>query len=125
MFTETKPTDPIPYPIRVVKPGSIKEPDRLFNQLAKEIGDKYKQVGIDLGLTFQNQQNALETGPYANAQADQRALKMLNLWQKQSPDKDFTYSILATALENNSLQRSADKYCYMDPPGIYIVVYVF
>ena len=108
---------------RVVKPGSINNPDIMFKELAQDIGNKYTQVGIDLGLTFQDQQNALDTGPYAMLPADQRALKMLNLWREQSLDKDFTYSILATALENNRLKRSAEKYCYMDHPGIYLSMF--
>ena len=104
---------------RVVRPGSINNPDIMFKELAQDIGKKYTQVGIDLGLTFQYQENALDTGIYAMLPADQRALKMLNLWRDKSPDKDFTYSVLATALEKNDLQRFADKYCYMDHPGMF------
>ena len=115
-----KPTDTIPSPIRVVKPGSIKEPDSLFNQLAKNIGDKYKQVGIDLGLTFMDLHNQLETGHTLMLPANEKALKMLMLWRDNSLEKDFTYVILATALENHGLTSFADKHCYMDHSGRYI-----
>ena len=110
-----------------MKPGSIEEPDRLFKDLAQEIGAKYEEVGIDLSLTFRDLHNALDTGSSATLPAHKKALNMLMLWRDKSPEKDFTYAILATALEKNELQRFADKYCYMDHSGryIYIVVYVF
>ena len=103
---------------RVLKPGSIKDPDPLLKELAQGIGGKYNEVGIDLGLMFKDLQNALETGPSMMLPANQKALQMLNLWRDKTPEMDFTYSILATALEKNGLQRLANKHCYMDHPDI-------
>ena len=100
-----------------VKPGSIENPDRLFNDLGKEILDKYISVGKDLGLSENDLKNELNSGMMRSMNDSLKATKMLHLWQQSVPEEEFTYKELATALKKNKLVPSADKYCYT--PGIY------
>ena len=95
-----------------MKSGAIKSPDRLFKDMSKDIGDKYEDVGIDLGVEYQTLQNELETVQYNTLPANRKAMKMLHLWKDNTTEGDFTYSKLANALEKNGLKRCADKYCY-------------
>ena len=96
---------------REVKPGQITESDSWFNELSKHIGEKYSDIGYELGLGFDCLQNELESGIYKMKQADEKAMKMLQLWKK-SATKKFTYAVLAAALEKYGLKHYAEQYCY-------------
>ena len=96
---------------REVKPGRITDSDRLFNELSKHIGKKYSDIGYELGLGYDCLENELETGIYEMKPADKKAMKMLQLWKK-SATKEFTYAVLAAALEKWELKSCAEKYCY-------------
>ena len=98
---------------RVVKPGQITDPDRLFNYLSVHIGKNYDKIGYELGLTHDVVHNALETGVFQMYSADKKAMKMLQLWKKSATEENFTYAVLAAALEKKGLTRCAEKYCYI------------
>ena len=95
-----------------MKPGKITDSDRLFMNLSTEICNKYIEVGIELGLTSKSLINELETGVMQMQPGNRKALKMLQLWRDSVVDKDLTYSVLATALENQGYRRLANKYCF-------------
>ena len=96
---------------KVVKTGPIKDPDRLFNNVAMDIGSKYKEVGVDLGLSYKRLENELDSGVLAMQPASKKAFKMLQLWKDSVAEEDSTYSKLAAALEKNDLNRCASMYC--------------
>ena len=99
-------------PQKVVKSGQITSSDRLFNDIAVELCEKYYEVGLELGLQGKVLTNELETGKFTMQQGSKKALKMLQLW-RDNVDKDkCTYSVLAAALEKRGFQRCADEYCY-------------
>ena len=101
---------------RVVRPGSIKNPDQLFNDLAPKIGMNYPEVGVSLGLDETTLTNELDSGVVMMYPANKKAMKMLKLWQRSVAERDCTYKALAAALEKYKI--NADAFCYMDsPPG--------
>ena len=77
-----------------MKSGPIKDLDRLFNNMSKDIGDKYGSVGINLGVTYQTLQKELETVRFNMLPVNEKAMKMLYLWKDNTPEGDFTYSSL-------------------------------
>ena len=95
-----------------MKPGQITDSDRLFNDIAVYISDKYLELGIELGLPGQVLTNELETGILKMKIGSKKALKMLQLWRDSVDEDDCTYSVLAAALEKYGFQRCANKYCY-------------
>ena len=95
-----------------MKSGQITDPDRLFKDLAELIFDKYTEIGIDLGLKISVLTNELETGEVRMLKGSRKALKMLQLWQQSVTKGEFTYSVLAAALEKNGHRNCAYKYCY-------------
>ena len=97
---------------KVVKSGQITDPDRLFNNLSVHICTKYKEIGLELGLRNEVLTNELETGILEMATGSKKALKMLELWRQSVKAEDFTYSMLAAALEKQGFQCYAHKYCY-------------
>ena len=96
----------------MLKSGPITDPDRLFNDLSIHIGDKYMQIGNELGLQYNYLENELHTEALTIKPTNQKAMKMLHLWHKYVVDDNFTYSVLAAALEKHGLRRCADEYCY-------------
>ena len=108
---------------KILKSGAIK--DSLFEEMSQDIGDKYKEVGVNLGLSYKYLQNELDTGHSKMLSASKKAQNMLNLWKENAKVCEFTYSVLAGALEKTNLIRCADKFCYIweANPGIYIIVY--
>ena len=100
---------------KVVIPGQINDPDRMFNDLSFIIHDKYMEIGVDLGLDYDYLHNQLETsGVSVKETGNKKAMKMLKLWQ-QFINKDlFTYSVLATTLKKYSFHDTAYKFCYTD-----------
>ena len=97
-----------------VKSGQIVDPDRLFNDLSFVISEKYKAIGVDLGLNYQLLCNELETGKYEMKRGNEKAMKMLQMWQQSSSQSEdrFTYSVLATALEKYGFNEAAREFCY-------------
>ena len=97
---------------KFVKSGQITDSDRLFNDLAVHISDKYEEIGTELGLPNYILKNELETGKYVFEQGNKKAMRMLQLWKDQSSVENFTYSKLAAALEKFGFHRYAHEYCY-------------
>ena len=99
-----------------VKSGEITAPDRLFNDLAFYISEKYEVIGVELGLNYKSLCNELETGKYAMSKGNEKAMKMLQMWQESiRHDEDhFTYSVLATALEKYGFHNAACRFCYTE-----------
>ena len=95
-----------------MKFGQITDPDRLFKDLAEFIFDEYTEIGIELGLKINVLTNELETGEIKMLKGSRKAIKMLQLWQRSVGEEDFTYSVLAAALEKQGFQNCANKYCY-------------
>ena len=80
--------------------------------MSKDIGDKFEDVGIDLGVAYQTLQNELEMVQFNTLPVNKKAMKMLHLWKDITTEEDLTYSKLAAALEKYDLTHCADKYCY-------------
>ena len=94
-----------------MKSDQIRDPDRLFNNIAEKIATKPKEIGIELGLAISVLTNELETGEMRMKTGSKQALKMLELWQKSTNEDDLTYSVLAAALKKHGFVDCADKYC--------------
>ena len=97
-----------------MKLGQIKDPDRLFNNLAPHVYPMYMEIGIELGLKARVLKDKLETGGFASLQGSKKALEMFQLWQQSITEDDLTYSVLAAALEKHGFQCCAHKYCYVN-----------
>ena len=100
-----------------MKSSKITNPDRLFNDLSIDICDKYTEIGLELGLEGKVLRNELETGKFTMQQGNKKAIKMLQLWQQSVDEDNFTYSVLAAALEKHGFRSSAYKYCYISSIG--------
>ena len=96
-----------------MKSGQITNPDRLFNDLAVDIADKYTEIGIELGLEDKVLENELESGRFMMLTGSKKALKMLQLWRQSVYERNLTYKVLAAALEKHGKGNCADKYCYI------------
>ena len=103
-----------------MKSGQITDPDRLFNNLAIYIHSKYMEIGIELGLKIEVLTNELETGIFMMLPGNRKAIKMLQLWQQSVTKDDFTYSVLAAALEKHGFRSCAYEYCYSNTRGNHI-----
>ena len=95
-----------------VKSGQITSPDRLFNDLALMICDKYMEIGVELGLKRKSLYNELETGLFAMKRGNEKAVKMLEMWQQFTSEDHFTYSVLANALKKYGFNDAAREFCY-------------
>ena len=97
----------------MLKPSPIQESDVLFKELAIHIGTKYKEVGVNLGLSYTKMDNEVDTPLLMQSSPSKRAVKMLQLWKDSVAEREFTYAKLATALVDNGLKRYADIHCYI------------
>ena len=95
-----------------MKSGQITDPDCLFNNLAIYIHSKYMEIGIELGLKIDVLRNELETGQFMMLPGNRKALQMLQLWQQSVTKDNFTYSVLAAALEKHGFGSCAYEHCY-------------
>ena len=96
---------------KIVKPGPITD-DKLFNDMALDISDKYEEVGLELGIPYKVLRSELESGPFMMMQGHKKATRMLNLWRDAQGEDGCTYKVLAAALEKQGLRRCAQNYCY-------------
>lgn len=93
-------------------PGSITDHNRLFNDLAMDIADKYGEVGLELGIPYKVLRSELESGALMMLQSHKKATRMLQLWKDTVDEDGCTYEVLATALEKHGLKRCAQEHCY-------------
>lgn len=94
---------------RMVKRGKIRD-ETILMDIAKDVLEKYEEVGVYLGLSSKSIRNELssESGQPLN----KKAFHMLLLWKDRKGD-DFTYAALAKALEAAGLNSCAVEYCYI------------
>ena len=97
---------------KILKTGQITDPDRLFNDIAIVICDKFMEIGIELIGDYQRLHNELETGEIKTALGNIKAMRMLQLWKASSDKENFTYAKLAAALEKYNFQNCACEFCY-------------
>ena len=102
-----------PDTFKFLKFGQITDSDRLFNDLSHEIFSKYFEIGIELGVADKVLRNRLETGQLASQEGNKKALMMLQLWRDFVDEDNFTYFVLAAALEKHEYLRCSHKYCYI------------
>lgn len=94
---------------RVVKSCPIAG-DKVLLDVAKEVSDKWNEVGISLGIGFKTLQSMI--GSLGMGVPDHRkAFMMLQEWKSRAAD-GYTHQNLAYALEENGLNSCALKYCY-------------
>ena len=91
------------------KSDKITNSDRLFNNLAVEISENYKEIGVELGLKYKYLNDELETGIFVSKRGSEKAMKMLQLWKQSVSEDNFTYYALATALEKCTFQHCIQK----------------
>ena len=94
----------------VLNSGQITDSDRMFKDLALVIHDNFMDIGLELGLEYQTLCNELES----EKKRSDKAMKMLQLWKQSTIGDNFTYSVLATALEKHGHERAAHKFCYTE-----------
>ena len=94
----------------VVKSGLITDSDRMFKDLALVIYNDFMEIGLELGLTYQTLCNELES----EKKRSDKAMKMLQLWKQSITGDNFTYSVLAFALEKHGHERAAHEFCYTE-----------
>ena len=82
----------------------------MFNNLSLVIHDKFMEVGAELGLEYETLCNELEV----MKKGSDKAMKMLQLWKQSIIGDNFTYSVLATALEKHGLKQAAHEFCYTE-----------
>ena len=94
---------------RTIKDSKIRGETVLMN-IAKDISEKWEEVGVYLGLSTKSIKNELssESGLTLN----KKAFHMLLLWRDSTAEDDITYTALAKALEASGLNSCATKYCY-------------
>ena len=90
----------------VIKAGPIEE-DKVLLDIAWEVGDKWEEVGVALGLDYMVLKNVISSEP---ERPDMKAFHMLHEWKRRIPEQ--TYGMLASALEGTGLNTCAKKYCY-------------
>ena len=94
----------------VVKSGQITDSDRMFKDLALVIHDNFMDIGLELGLEYETLCNELEV----MKKGSDKAMKMLQLWKQSITGDNFTYSVLATALEKHGFKQAVHKFCYTE-----------
>ena len=84
------------------------EGDGILMEVAREVGRKWEEVGIALGLSYATLSN--EVGTWHGGGEHMRAFRMLQCW-KNTAGADLTYDRLATALTASGLATTAWKHC--------------
>ena len=83
--------------------------DKTLIEISKKVGSKYLDLGIHLGLDNNTVQNAIgnETPDY------KKSFQVLQDWKKRAGN-DFTFTVLAKALEDMGLTTDAQQFCYVE-----------
>ena len=92
---------------KVIKPGKI-EDDLVLLNISRELGVKWMDVGVALGMKFMDLKNTIVDNP--QIQHDLKPMEMLQKWKSRAVD--YMYATLASALEKVGLHTCAQTYCY-------------
>lgn len=93
-----------------LKPGRITD-DKLLMDIAWEIGEKWEEVGIALGINYKVLSSTI--GSNATSKSHMKAFYMLQEWKNRAADSS-TYITLASALEEVGLNSCAKTHCYIN-----------
>ena len=83
--------------------------DKSLMKIGREIGDKWLEVGLALGVDFMDLMSRIGNNP--NIPNQQKPLHMLHEWRTTAAEL-FTYEVLASALEEVGLNSCAQTHCY-------------
>ena len=97
-----------PKRAKVLKPGKI-ESDQVFMKIGNELGDKWMNVGVALGMKYKDLKNTIKDDH--NIEHHLKPMEMFQMWKSKAGDS-CTYATLATALEEVGLDTCAQTYCY-------------
>ncbi len=86
----------------------MSEEKRLMD-IAWEVGEKWEELGIALGLQYKVLQSAV--GSQQGSKLHMKAFQMLQEWRQRLGNK-ATYPTLAKALEESGLVGCAQRHCY-------------
>lgn len=93
----------------ILKEGKIAGGDKFLMDLAREIGGKWEEVGVALGVGFKALKSVMSS---EGAKSDHmKAFYMLQEWSDRAAE-NFTYEMLASALESAGLNTCAHEHCY-------------
>ena len=86
--------------------------ERILMDVAWEVGDKWEELGVVLGLEYKVLQSVV--GSQVGKPGHMKAFYMLCEWKSRSGSR-ATYATLVEALEESGLNSCAEKYCYKNP----------
>lgn len=93
-----------------LKEGKVTaQDDKFFMDLGWEVGGKWEEVGVSLGVEYKVLQSVV--GSQVGKPDHMKAFYMFLEWRKRYALK-ATYATLAKALEESGLNSCAEQYCY-------------
>lgn len=93
----------------IIKEGRI-DNDKFLMDIAHEIGGKWEEVGVALGVDFKVLRSVV--GSETGKPDHMKAFYMLQEWKSRAAE-NCTYKFLAAALEGGGLNTCAQQYCYI------------
>ena len=95
----------------LVKEGALGG-DKFLMEVARAVGPKWEELGIALGLDFGTIKSTVSD--VGSKPEHMKAFYILQEWKCRACN-NFTYTTLASALEEAGLQSCAQRYCYTNP----------
>lgn len=92
-----------------LKEGKVAADDKFLMDLGWEVGGKWEEVGVSLGVEYKVLQSVV--GSQMGKPDHMKAFYMLLEWKKRYALR-ATYTTLAKALEESGLNSCAEQYCY-------------
>lgn len=83
--------------------------DKFLMDVAWEVGEKWEELGVALGLEYKVLQSVV--GSQIGKPAHMKAFYMLCEWKSRNGGR-ATYAALAEALDESGLSSCAEQYCY-------------
>ena len=97
----------------LVREGQIGDKsDRFLMEVARSVGPKWEEVGVALDLDFVTVTSVIGSRD-EGASEHLKAFHMLQEWKRRAA-LDFTFTRLATALEEAGLNSCAQRHCYVE-----------
>lgn len=97
----------------LVREGQIgNKSDRFLMEVARSVGPKWEEVGVALELDFDTVTSVIGSRE-GGASEHLKAFHMLQEWKRRAA-LDFTFTRLATALEEAGLNSCAQRHCYVE-----------